>query len=47
MSIVSTPHAGRLEGASDRADFEGITLKTEPVASHCKSGTCRCVTWKD
>ncbi len=47
VSIVSTPHAGRLEGASDRADCGGIRPKTAPVESHCKSGTCSCVTWKD
>ena len=44
--IVSTPHAGRLEGASDRPEFEAIRPKTAPVASHCKSVTCRSVTWK-
>ena len=27
MSIVSTPHAGRQEGASDRPEFEAIRLK--------------------
>ena len=47
VSIVSSPHAGRLEGASDRPEFEAIRPKTAPVASHCKSATCRSVTWKD
>jgi hypothetical protein len=47
VSIVSTPHAGRLEGASDGTEFEVIMPKTAPVASHCKSATCRSVTWKD
>jgi hypothetical protein len=47
VSIASTPHAGRLERASDRTEFEVIRPKTAPVASHCKSATCRSVTWKD
>ena len=47
MSIVSTPHAGRLEGASDRPEFKGIRPKTGSIATHCKSATCRSVTWKD
>jgi hypothetical protein len=47
VSIVSTPHAGRLEGASDRPEFEAIRLKTAPVATHCESSTFRSVTWKD
>jgi hypothetical protein len=47
VSIVSSPHEGRLEGASDRPEFEAIRPKTAPVASHCKSATCRSVTWKD
>jgi hypothetical protein len=46
VSIVSIPHAGRLEGASDRPEFEAIRLKTAPVATHCKSATYRSVTWK-
>ena len=46
-SIVSTPHAGRLEGASDRPKCEANRPKTAPVASHCKSRTYRSVTWKD
>jgi RNA polymerase sigma factor (sigma-70 family) len=47
VSIVSSPHAGRLEGASDRPEFEAIRLKTELVATHCKYATYRSVTWKD
>lgn len=47
VSIVSIPHAGRLEGASDSAKFEAIRPKIAPVASYCKSATCRCVTWKN
>jgi hypothetical protein len=46
VSIVSSPHAGRLEGASDRPEFETIKPETAPVASDCKSSTCRSVTWK-
>src|ERR1035438_2037032 len=30
---MSTPHAGRLEGASDRSEFEPTRLKTAPVAT--------------
>ncbi len=37
VSIVSSPHAGRLEGASDRPEFEAIKPKTAPVATHCAS----------
>ena len=47
VSIVSTPHAGRLEGASDRPEFEAIRSKTAPVATYCKYLTYRNVTWKD
>jgi hypothetical protein len=47
VTIVSTPHAGRLEAASDRLEFEAIRPKTAPVATHCKSATCRSVTWKN
>ena len=47
VSIVSTPHAGRLEGASDRPEFEAIRRKTAFVASHCKCTTCRSVIWMD
>ena len=47
VSIVSTPHAGRLEGASDRPVSEVIRPETAPVATHCKSSTCRSVTWKN
>jgi hypothetical protein len=47
VSIVSTPHAGRLEGASDNLQFEALRPKSAPVPSHCKSATCRSVTWKD
>ena len=46
VSIASTPHAGRLEGASDRPEFEASRLKTMPVAIHCKSAIYRSVTWK-
>jgi hypothetical protein len=44
VSIVSTPPAGRLEGGSDRPEFEAIGPKTAPAASHCKTATCRSVT---
>ena len=47
VSIVSTPHAGRLVWASDRPEFEGIRLKTALVATHYKSATCRSVIWKN
>ena len=46
LSIVSTPHAGRLQGGSDRPEIETIRHKTAHVATHCKSATCRSVTWK-
>jgi hypothetical protein len=46
VSIVSTPHAGRLEGARDRPEFMAIRLKTKPFATHCKAATYRSVTWK-
>ena len=45
--IVSTPPAGLLERANCNADFETMRPKIVRVASHCKSATCRCVTWKD
>jgi hypothetical protein len=44
---VSTPHAGRLEGANDKPEFQAIKPKTAPVATHCEPSTCRSVTWKD
>jgi hypothetical protein len=47
VSIVSSPHAGRLEGASDKPEFEAIKHKTSHVATYCKSSTCRSVTWKN
>ena len=47
VSIVSTLHAGRLEGASDKPEFEAIRPKTAPGATHCTFATCRSVTWKD
>jgi hypothetical protein len=47
VSIMSTPHAGRLEGASDRPEFEAIRFKTAPVAIYWKSATYRNVTWKE
>ena len=47
VSIVSSPHAGRLEGVTDRPEFEPISPKTAPVATHCESATCRSVTWKN
>ena len=47
VSIVSTPHAGRLEGASDRPEFEAKSLKIVAVANHCTVATYRSVTWKD
>jgi hypothetical protein len=47
VPIVSTPHTGRLEGASDRPELEAIRLTTAPVATRCKSSTCRSVTWKN
>jgi hypothetical protein len=47
VSIVSTPHAGRLEGASDRPEFEAIRPKTAPVATNFKSAAYRSVTWKN
>ena len=47
VPTVSTPHAGRLEGASDRPEFEAIRPKIAPVATHCKYSTCRSVTGKD
>ena len=34
MSIVSTPHAGRLQGASDKPEFEAIKPKSASVANH-------------
>ena len=45
--IVSTPHAGRLEGASDRPEFEAKSLKTVPVVNRCTTATYRSVTWKN
>jgi hypothetical protein len=36
VSIVSSPHAGRLEGASDRPEFEATTPKPrllQPIAN--------------
>ena len=47
VSKVSTPHAGRLEGASDRPEFDAKSLKTMPAANHCTTATCGSVTWKD
>jgi hypothetical protein len=46
VSIVSTPDAGRLEGAIDRPEFEAKSLKTVPVANHCTTATYRSVAWK-
>ena len=37
----------RIAGASDKPEFEAIRPKTSPVATYCKSSTCRSVTWKD
>jgi len=37
VSIVSTPHAGRLEGPSDRLEFDAIRPEIAPVANYCKS----------
>ena len=47
VSIVSTPPAGRLEGGSDRPEFQAIRPETSSAVTHCKSVTCRSVTWKD
>ncbi len=47
VSIVIIPHTGRLEGVSDRPEFEAIRLKTAIAATHCTSRTYRSVTWKD
>jgi hypothetical protein len=46
VSIVSIPPAGRLEGASDKPEFEAVRPKTAPVASNCEPATGGSVTWK-
>ncbi len=35
VSIVSSPPAGRVEGASDRSEIEAVRPKTKPVAPNC------------
>jgi hypothetical protein len=47
VSTVSSPRAGRLEGASDRPEFVAIHPKTAPAVTHCQCAACGSVTWKN
>ena len=47
VSIVSTPHPGRVEGVNNRPECEASMPKIAPVATRCKFATSRSVAWKD